>query len=192
MKINSQIAALLLALPWICQLVADTVATHEVDAPVALSTNIEGVVTANVSIPIEPNSTHTITIAPTNGTLKARAKVTVKRWSISPPLPPQLLSVTPVDEPQLRSTLVTADLVTNWNDFPPEHVIVPREQLPDGARRQWGTIVQSNFTHIIWHGRTNRVPLETLVSTNHLMRIVKPLVEISEPIPAVSTNTTNF
>lgn len=161
-------------------LYSETVAVREIDAPVLTITN-NGVVMAQVTVPVEPNANHTISLLPSTNGLRARLKVTVRKDAGPPPLPPIL-----------KDTAIQAELGTNWSDFPPEYVIVPKDPLPEGARRQWGTVVQTNFLHILLRGVVKPVEIERLYSTNYLMRIIKPVVEISEPVAAVSTNVTNF
>ncbi len=139
---------------------------------------------AQITLSLDTNAAaHTIRITlSTNGNFRAHASVIApKRGVVLPPPMP----------PQLNGVILTTNVVV-WNDFPPDFVIVPRDSLPDGARRQWGTVYQTNYSELSYRGVKQSHVWEVIKDTNYLMRIVKPLVEITEPVPAVATNTTNF
>lgn len=157
----------------------DNAVVNEFDAPIFSITNGNNV-DSYVQIHPDTNTSHTIQITPTtNGHYRAHVRVMSKHPS--PPLPPQL-----------SSSIVYTELRTNWSDFPPDFVVVPKDPLPEGARRQWGTITVQSSSDIVVDGQVKRAFTPIQVLTNHLMRIVEPVVRFSAPVPAVPTNTTNF
>lgn len=172
---------------------ADTVSTIEIDQPVEVVNDGTAI---KMTVPIwKPGATHTVTLTPINGTWTAQVKIRSGKVPSNPPMPPQLISVATTNgiaQPTLLTTALISEDSTNWSDFPPDFVMVPKEKLADGAHRQWGTIFHTNYTQIKYRGEIKPVILDVIKSTNYLMRIVKPLVEISEPVSATPTNVTNF
>lgn len=172
----------------IIHLRSDTVPVLETEVPVEVVTNlVNGVPQASavISVPVDLSAESVITLTRSTNATGYRARRTHKG-------PTRGVTSNPPMPPMMASTLVTSEERTAWSDYPPEFVVVPKTPLPDGAKRQWSTTVHEDFTDIIWHGRTNRHSLGIIVSTNHMMRIVKPVLDISEPVPAQSTNSTNF
>lgn len=191
MKKLSIVSSLALIVSVLCRIVslcADTVPIKEEEVPVVVTTNVvNGVAQASavISVPVDlstPEATLTLSRG-TNGHYRAKrgAKGPARGVYEKPPLPPMV-----------ASTLVSSEERVIWSDYPPEHVVVPKDPLPEGAKRQWSTTVHEDWTFIVWKGQTNRHSLGVTTLTNHMMRVVKPLLEISEPVPAIHTNSTNF
>lgn len=175
MKLFQVSAVVLLA----SALSADTISTNEVEQSLSgLSTNKDGTVQAILTIPLKPGDSQQFKLVRLEPVVKGS-------MAVVPPLPLPTTEIHLVGHRRWKKD-------TNWQDFPPEFVVRPKETLPEGTRRQWGIISTRRWTETVLDGETNIVKEHISISTNFLTRKVKPVIEVTEPEPATSTNTTNF